>query len=94
MATMEEQRDASLEAAIHEAGKVVALRKQRDELLKALQFVLEDQNSTLDYETRLIVEHAINDAAIEQSTRESAGPDKVCEVCRLGKESNCPGTLC
>lgn len=35
------------------------IREAAPDLLKALQFVLDDQNTELDYETRLIVQAAI-----------------------------------
>lgn len=45
------------------ASNMIALAQkmeaQRDEALKALQFVLNDLNTDLDYETRLIILDAI-----------------------------------
>lgn len=42
---------------------VVALRTKCNNLLGVLRFIAKDQNSTLDYEARLIIEEAINESA-------------------------------
>lgn len=53
MATMQEQRDASLEAAIHEAEKVIALRA-RNKKLESVAQVAQKAMDLIDAQTRAL----------------------------------------